>query len=180
TGWCGSARSGGDWIPTGCSRTTRRGGWGSSDAASVGLIAGPAYDEFPVGGVTRPGLGCSGRGVFNAARQVRSQAARFRDSFEEVAMRRTAAGLALVLSASLSVVAQADPGRSPHDDTPPVGQPAAPKTAALNPVWRHLSPDPWPRSRMSAYAVLDPSLDRMVVFGGWGFGMFSDTWQLDL
>ena len=95
-------------------------------------------------------------------------------------MRRIAAGLALALSVSLSFTAQADPGRSQYDDPPPPGQAAAPTTPALNPSWKRWGPAPWPAPRMSAYSVVDPSHDRMVVFGGWGSGYFSDTWMLDL
>src|SRR5438046_2837698 len=95
-------------------------------------------------------------------------------------MRRSVVGLALLLWVSSSITALAQPGRAGYDDYTPSGSPRAPVTAALEPTWKRWAPGPWPLRRMSSYAVVDPTHDRMVVFGGWGFGYFDDTWVLDL
>ena len=95
-------------------------------------------------------------------------------------MRRIAVGLALALSASLSLAAHAGPRRGQDEEKPAAGPASPPVTAALEPTWKRLGPPLWPAARMSSYAVVDPVGGRMVVFGGWGFGYFSDTWMLDL
>src|SRR5512143_1501647 len=185
TGWSGSRRSAAGSTPTGCSRTIRRAGWGSSDAASAHAgcaprVRGITRGAGPVPGVDSP-VSWGARRRARAPRRGRA-AGRLdrRIRSRRSAMRRIAAGLALALSVSLSSTAQADPGRSQYEDPPPPGQAAAPTTAALNPSWKRWGPAPWPAPRMSAYAVVDPSHERMVVFGGWGSGYFSDTWMLDL
>ena len=94
-------------------------------------------------------------------------------------MRRRPIALVLGLSASLSLNAYAGPERSPQQEFPGAGQPPRSVTAALDPTWKQLTPT-CPVGRMASYAVVDPDRDRMVVFGGWGFGYFSDTWMLDL
>ena len=95
-------------------------------------------------------------------------------------MRPCRVGLALALSALLACEAQAGAQRAQDDEKPSAGGGPPPVTAGLEPTWKRLGPPPWPVPRMSSYAVVDPDHDRMAVFGGWGFGYFSDTWTLDL
>lgn len=93
-------------------------------------------------------------------------------------MRFCAVGVALALS--LASVAHADPRRGQGDDPSGGVGTTTPVTAALEGTWKHLGPDVWPTGRMSAYAVVDPAGDRMVMFGGWNSRYLSDTWTLDL
>ena len=96
-------------------------------------------------------------------------------------MRPCAVGLALALSISFAFVAHADPQRGQSDENPSTGPASKPVTAALEPSWKLLgAPGTWPTARMSAYPVVDPAHDRMVLFGGWNSRYFSDTWALDL
>ena len=96
-------------------------------------------------------------------------------------MRPRTAGFALALSVSLVVVAHAGPQRGQGSDDPSVvNGPTKPVAVAPTPSWTLLGSNSRPSPRMSTYAVIDPVHDRMVVFGGWGFGYFSDTWLLDL
>ena len=49
------------------------------------------------------------------------------------------------------------------------------------PVWRRLSPAGPSPTRGGAMAVFDPARDRLLLFGGGGYGArFDDTWALDL
>ena len=95
-------------------------------------------------------------------------------------MRRCTVGVALALSVSLASFALADPQRGQGEEAPGGIGPTTPVSAALEATWKRLGPDVWPRARMSAYPVVDPVHDRMVMFGGWNSRYFSDTWTLDL
>ena len=96
-------------------------------------------------------------------------------------MRPTTAAVALALSISLALAAHAGPQRGQDDEIPGADLGATtPVTVPLEATWKRLGPDVWPTARMSAYPVVDPVHDRMVMFGGWNSSYFSDTWSLDL
>jgi N-acetylneuraminic acid mutarotase len=93
----------------------------------------------------------------------------------------------LVFSAALaSLVALFPPtvrAQRPAFDDPASSSPRIGATAGPIAAWRRLDVDPAPapmRARISTYAVRDPARDRLVLFGGWGFGYFDDTWTLSL
>jgi len=89
--------------------------------------------------------------------------------------------VALAVSISFAFVAHAGPQRGQGDEVPSgMNGATKPVTVPLEATWTRLGPDAWPVARMSAYPVVDPVHDRMILFGGWNSAYFSDTWTLDL
>src|SRR5262249_13147542 len=97
-------------------------------------------------------------------------------------MSRTVTGFALCVSLLASLTGHAAAqgrGEDPAASGGPPSRVTAPGVAAWTLFPRGILPS-GPRPRMGAYAVVDPLRGRMVVFGGWGFQYFDDTWTLDL